>query len=87
MRAAFLQPDLRRNATRCGLIITDGVENFKCFFCKTAKNRHLILADADFYLLFYLTYSITTRRLGSTPVEWVVMFSMSCRAAWITWRS
>ena len=25
----------------------------------------------------YLTYSITTRRLGSTPVEWVVMFSMS----------
>ena len=35
----------------------------------------------------YLTYSITTRRLGSTPVEWVVMFSMSCKAAWITWRS
>ena len=36
---------------------------------------------------FYLTYSITTRRLGSVPVEWVVMFSISCRVAWITWRS
>ena len=47
------------------------------FSGKQQKNRHLILADADFYLLFYLTYSITTRRLGSTPVEWVVMFSMS----------
>ena len=32
-------------------------------------------------------YSMTTQRLGSTPVEWVVMLSMSCRAAWITWRS
>ena len=32
-------------------------------------------------LTCYLTYSMTTRRLGSTPVEWVVMFSMSCRAA------
>ena len=29
----------------------------------------------------YLTYSITTRRLGSTPVEWVVILSMSWRAA------
>ena len=42
------------------------------------------VVDASFG---YLTYSMTTRRLGSTPVEWVVMFSMSCRAAWITWRS
>ena len=32
----------------------------------------------------YRTYSMTTRRLGSVPVEWVVMFSISCRAAWIT---
>ena len=31
----------------------------------------------------YLTYSMTTRRLGSVPVEWVVMFSISCRAEWI----
>ncbi len=38
-------------------------------------------------LLRYFTYSMTTRRLGSTPVEWVEMFSMSCSAAWITWRS
>ena len=37
--------------------------------------------------LRYLTYSMTTRRLGSTPVEWVVMLSMSCSAAWITCRS
>ena len=35
-------------------------------------------------LMRYLTYSMTTRRLGSVPVEWVVMFSISCRAAWIT---
>ena len=35
----------------------------------------------------YRTYSMTTQRLGSTPVEWVVMLSISCRAAWITWRS
>ena len=35
----------------------------------------------------YLTYSLTTRRLGSVPVEWVVMLSISCREAWITWRS
>ena len=33
------------------------------------------------------TYSMTTRRFGSVPVEWVVMLSMSCREAWITWRS
>ena len=33
------------------------------------------------------TYSMMTQRLGSTPVEWVVMLSISCRAAWITWRS
>ena len=82
MRAAFLQPDLRRNATRCTLIITDGVENFKYFFAEKigARLRQVPISA-------YLTYSITTRRLGSTPVEWVVMFSMSCRAAWITWRS
>ena len=36
---------------------------------------------------FYLTYSITTRRLGSVPVEWVVTLSISCRAEWIRWRS
>ena len=30
------------------------------------------------------TYSMTTRRLGSVPVEWVVMLSISWRAAWIT---
>lgn len=36
------------------------------------------------FIFDYLTYSITTQRLGSTPVEWVVMFSISCRAAWIT---
>ena len=30
-RAAFLQPDLRRNATRCRLIIADSDGNFKCF--------------------------------------------------------
>ena len=35
-------------------------------------------------ILHYFTYSITTRRLGSVPMEWVVIFSMSCRAAWIT---
>ena len=29
----------------------------------------------------YRTYSMTTRRLGSVPVEWVVMFSISCKAA------
>ena len=32
----------------------------------------------------YLTYSMTTLRLGSVPVEWVVMLSISCRAEWIT---
>ena len=35
-------------------------------------------------LFDYRTYSMTTRRLGSVPVEWVVMFSISCREAWIT---
>ena len=35
-------------------------------------------------ILHYLTYSITTLRLGSVPMEWVVMFSTSCSAAWIT---
>ena len=29
----------------------------------------------------YRTYSMTTQRLGSTPVEWVVMLSISWRAA------
>lgn len=76
MRAAFLQPDLRRNATRCTFIIADEVENFKCFFGETAKNRRP-KTGTDLRILSYLTYSITTRRLGSTPVEWVVMFSMS----------
>ncbi len=82
MRAALLQPDLRRNATRCTLIITDGAGNFKCFLQQKIGTR---LRQVP--ISAYLTYSITTRRLGSTPVEWVVMFSMSCRAAWITWRS
>ena len=31
-RAAFLQPDLRRNATRCRFIIADLGGDFKCFF-------------------------------------------------------
>ena len=42
----------------------------------SAKNRRPF-PGADFRIPSYLTYSITTRRLGSTPVEWVVMFSMS----------
>ena len=29
--AVLLQPDLRRNATRCTPIIADSAENFKCF--------------------------------------------------------
>lgn len=56
---------------------------FQMFFTKNRRPK----TGADLRILPYLTYSITTRRLGSTPVEWVVMFSMSCRAAWITWRS
>lgn len=39
------------------------------------------------FLMRQRRYSMTTRRLGSLPVEWVVMLSISCRAAWITWRS
>ena len=35
------------------------------------------ISGRRFSFISYLTYSITTRRLGSTPVEWVVMFSMS----------
>ena len=38
----------------------------------------------DSALKYYLTNSMTTLRLGSVPVEWVVMFSISCRAEWIT---
>jgi len=30
-RAAFLQLDLRRNATRCELILSNCFEHFKCF--------------------------------------------------------
>lgn len=30
-RAALLQPDLRRNATRCELILSNCFEHFKCF--------------------------------------------------------
>lgn len=48
---------------------------------KCKKSRLLFGGDGKG---IHRTYSMTTQRLGSTPVEWVVMFSISCRAAWIT---
>ncbi len=56
------------------------------FFCQQNKKRAAAAAAALFFGI-YRTYSMTTRRFGSTPVEWVVMLSMSWSAAWITWRS
>ena len=50
------------------------------------KNAPCVLHGA-FLHFNQRTYSMTTRRFGSVPVEWVVMLSMSCREAWITWRS
>ncbi|MDD7259716.1 MAG: hypothetical protein PUH34_05775 [Eubacteriales bacterium] len=32
MRVAFLQPDLRRNATRCAFVVAAAAGNFKWFF-------------------------------------------------------
>ncbi len=50
--------------------------------CPNCKKARCIFSSGLFQN--YLTYSMTTLRLGSTPVEWVVMLSISCRAAWIT---
>ena len=47
---------------------------FQMFF---AVKKSAPVSGRRFSFISYLTYSITTRRLGSTPVEWVVMFSMS----------
>ena len=52
---------------------TDGV--FKTVYI--AKNPHGNFFLWGLLMYVYRTYSITTQRLGSTPVEWVVMLSMS----------
>ena len=56
-------------------------------FWMNSKNLHSPFTDCGENHSYQRTYSMTTRRLGSVPVEWVVMLSMSCRAAWMTWRS
>lgn len=50
---------------------------------KTAGRRKLRPTAVTFKTRFicYRTYSMITRRLGSVPVEYVVMFSISCNAA------
>jgi len=45
------------------------------------KAKKFPSGEGNFY---QRTYSITIRRLGSVPVEWVVMLSISCNAEWIT---
>ena len=53
-------------------------------FLLPIQNRPCFRRNRGGGCLDYLTYSMTTRRLGSVPVEWVVMLSISCREAWIT---
>ena len=68
--------------------ITDRLERTDCHVgLRPPRNDTVKPQPVRLGLKRYLTYSMTTRRLGSTPVEWVVMLSMSCRAAWITCRS
>ena len=52
---------------------TDGV--FKTVYI--AKNPHGNFFLWGLLMYVYRTYSITTQRFGSTPVEWVVMLSIS----------
>ena len=55
---------------------------YRCTFSLVTEKSRPELLQSGFR--HYLTYSMTTRRLGSVPVEWVVMLSISCREAWIT---
>ena len=62
-------------------------QNAKLQFALPKQKRNQAVPGSFHSIFDQRTYSMTTRRLGSVPVEWVVMLSISCRAAWITWRS
>ena len=87
---------ISRNVLVFFKIVPEGHNNCQlsivnCQFGEAAKQQFIVpfrtgkippgVAPGRDSVMDYLTYSMTTRRLGSTPVEWVVMFSMSCRAA------
>lgn len=79
-RAVFLQPDLRRNATRCGFIIPRRRDNFKCFFGTKQSETSSIILHPCFFILRKFSGGASANLLekltlyGGHPIQTVLYY-------------
>lgn len=78
--AALLQPDLRRNATRCGFIIPRRRDNFKCFFGTKQSETSSIILHPCFFILRKFSGGASANLLekltlyGGHPIQTVLYY-------------